>query len=274
MLAELFTVENLTTFLILTMLETVLGFDNLLYISLEAKRVGREHEARVRRLGIIIAIVLRIVLLFVVLQLIELFQDPFATISVPFIKAAFSGHAVIVLLGGVFLIYTAIKEIFHMLVVEDLEHEGADRRPNSVARALFWICAMNLVFSFDTVLSAVALTDNFWVMTGAIVVSGGLMVYMADTVAAFLQKNRMYEVLGLFVLLLVGVMLMSEGGHIAHLTLFGYPVEPMAKSTFYFVLFTMVAIEVVQSRYQRKILAEEDHDDPGSGAGPVRQDPA
>ena len=115
---------------------------------------------------------------------------------------------------------------------------------------------MNLVFSFDTVLSAVALTDHFIVMTAAIVISGALMVLMADTVAAFLQKNRMYEVLGLFVLLLVGVMLMSDGGHIGHLSFFGYPIEPMAKSTFYFVLVTLVAVEIVQSRYQKRILAE------------------
>ena len=257
MLAELFTFQNLITFLVLTALETVLGFDNLLYISLEAKRVGPEREAWVRRMGIIIAIVLRIVLLFVVLQLISLFQNPFLNISVPFVTGEMSGHALIVLLGGIFLIYTAIKEIFHMLAVDDLDHIENEGRSKSVARALFWIVAMNLVFSFDTVLSAVALTDNFWVMTAAIVVSGVLMVAMANTVAAFLKKNRMYEVLGLFVLLLVGVMLMSEGGHLAHLALFGYPVEPMAKTTFYFVLVTIVAVEVVQTRYQRKILAEK-----------------
>ena len=77
MFAELFTLENLTTFLILTALETVLGFDNLLYISIEAKRVGAASEAYVRRMGIIIAIALRIVLLFVVLKLIDSFQTPF-----------------------------------------------------------------------------------------------------------------------------------------------------------------------------------------------------
>jgi predicted tellurium resistance membrane protein TerC len=257
MFADLFTVENLTTFLILTALETVLGFDNLLYISIEAKRVGAKSEAYVRRVGTLLAIGLRIVLLFVVLQLISLFQNPFLNIDIPFVKGALSGHAVIVLLGGVFLIYTAMKEIYHLLSVNDLGHGGGGRATRTVASALVWILLMNIVFSFDTVLSAVALTKNFVVMTAAIVVSGVLMVVMADTVANFLKKNRMYEVLGLFVLLLVGFMLMSEGGHIAHLAFFGYPVEPMAKSTFYFVLFTLVLVEVVQSRYQKKIIAEE-----------------
>jgi predicted tellurium resistance membrane protein TerC len=256
MFADLFTAENLTTFLILTALETVLGFDNLLYISIEAKRVGAKSEAYVRRVGTLLAIGLRIVLLFVVLQLISLFQNPFLSIDIPFVKGEISGHAVIVLLGGVFLIYTAMKEIYHLLSVNDLGH-GGGRATRTVASALVWILLMNIVFSFDTVLSAVALTKNFVVMTAAIIVSGVLMVVMADTVANFLKKNRMYEVLGLFVLLLVGFMLMSEGGHIAHLAFFGYPVEPMAKSTFYFVLFTLVLVEIVQSRYQKKLIAEE-----------------
>jgi predicted tellurium resistance membrane protein TerC len=257
MLAELFTIENLTTFLILTALETVLGFDNLLYISIEAKRVGAASEAYVRRIGTMLAIGLRIVLLFVVLQLIALFQNPFLNIDIPFVTGKVSGHAIIVLLGGVFLIYTAMKEIYHLLSIHNLGHGEGGRATRTVASALTWILLMNIVFSFDTVLSAVALTKNFIVMTAAIIVSGALMVLMADTVANFLKKNRMYEVLGLFVLLLVGFMLMSEGGHIAHLAFFGYPVEPMAKSTFYFVLFTLVLVEVVQSRYQKKIMAEE-----------------
>lgn len=253
MLADLFTLQNLTTLVILTVLETVLGFDNLLYISIEAKRVGIKNEAYVRRYGIFIAIALRIVLLFVVLKLIDLFQAPFFSFDWTIIKGEISGHALIVIVGGMFLLNTAVKEIWHMLSVHQLgegEHAGGHR---SVASAFFWIITMNIVFSFDTVLSAIALTKNFPVMAIAIIVSGMLMVLMADAVAAFLKKNRMYEVLGLFVLLLVGVMLMSEGGHIAHLAFFGFEVEPMAKSTFYFVLFALVLVEVLQSRYQKKL---------------------
>ena len=260
MFADLFTIENLTTFLVLTALETVLGFDNLLYISIEAKRVGAKSEAYVRRMGTILAIGLRIVLLFVVLKLIDLFQEPFFSFDSTIASGKLSGHALIVLLGGIFLIYTALKEIFHMLSVDDLGHANGGRATRTVASALIWILLMNIVFSFDTVLSAVALTKNFPVMAAAIIVSGILMVVMADTVANFLKRNRMYEVLGLFVLLLVGFMLMSEGGHVAHLAFFGYPVEPMAKSTFYFVLVTLVVVEIAQSRYQKKLLADEGKD--------------
>lgn len=256
MFADFFTLDNLTTFLILTALETVLGFDNLLYISLEAKKVDPESQAWVRRWGMILAIGLRIVLLFVILKLISLFQDPFFGFDTAWFTGHFSGHSLIVLAGGIFLIYTAMKEIFHMIGMDDLEHDEERPARRSVTTAIVWILVMNVVFSFDTVLSAVALTKHFFVITAAIVASGVLMVMMTDTVARFLDRNRMYEVLGLFVLLLVGFMLMSEGGHIAHLAFFGFTIEPMAKSTFYFVLGTMLAIEIVQGRYQKRLLAE------------------
>jgi predicted tellurium resistance membrane protein TerC len=258
MFENLFTFQNLTTLLVLTALETVLGFDNLLYITIEAKRVAPAQQAYVRKIGTILAIVLRIVLLFVVLQLISMFQASWFKIDIPFFHGDFNGHSLIVLLGGLFLINTAMKEIHHMLSVDDLEHEeGQGPKHRSVASAIFWILVMNIVFSFDTVLSAVALTDQFLVMAAAIILSGILMVALADHVARFLEKNRLYEVLGLFVLLLVGVMLTAEGGHIAHLSFFGYDVEPMAKSTFYFVVAALVIVDVIQGRYQKKLNAED-----------------
>jgi predicted tellurium resistance membrane protein TerC len=252
--ADFFTVQNLITLMILIALETVLGFDNVLYITIEAKRVAPERQKYVRQVGLVLAIALRIVLLFVVLQLIAAFQDVFLKLESLPVSAAVNGHSVIVLLGGVFLIYTALKEIFHMMQVEHLSQEGdASRATRSVATALAWILAMNIVFSFDTVLSAVALTDHFLVMAIAIAVAGVLMVALAEHVARFLERNRMYEVLGLFVLLLVGVMLMSEGGHIMHLAFFGYAIEPLEKSTFYFVVVTLVIVDFIQGRYQRKL---------------------
>jgi predicted tellurium resistance membrane protein TerC len=258
---EFFTAENLVTLVILTALETVLGFDNLLYIMIEAKRVAPERQKYVRQIGTLLAIGLRIVLLFVVLQLIAMFQTPWFGFHLPFASGEFNGHSLIVLLGGLFLIRTAVQEIKHMLSVDDLEHETVGGpKHRTVASAIFWILVMNIVFSFDTVLSAVALTKNFAVMAIAIVLSGALMVLLADHVARFLEKNRLYEVLGLFVLLLVGVMLTAEGGHIAHLSFFGYAVEPMAKSTFYFVLAALVIVDVLQGKYQKKLSADGDAD--------------
>ena len=82
------------------------------------------------------------------------------------------------------------------------------------------------------------------------------MLVLADHVSAFLQRNRKYEVLGLFILLIVGIVLLGEGGHQAHLELFGYAVEPMSKTTFYFSIAVLVAVDVIQSGYQRKLALE------------------
>jgi predicted tellurium resistance membrane protein TerC len=251
---ELFTVGSLITLVILTALETVLGFDNLLYISIEAKRVAPAQQARARRMGTLLAILLRIVLLFVVLQLIAMFQAPWFNIDIPFLHGIINGHSLIVMVGGLFLMKTALTEIRHMMAVEDLEHEvGEGPKHRTFAMAMFWILIMNIVFSFDTVLSAVALTKNFIVMSLAIIISGTLMVLLADRVAAFLEKNRLYEVLGLFILLLVGLMLLSEGAHLAHLDLFGYEIHPLEKSTFYFVVGALVIVDIIQGRYQKKL---------------------
>lgn len=253
---SLLTLPNLITLAMLILLQAVLGFDNLLYISIESRRVAREHQSKVRQWGIGIAIVLRIVLLFALLGAIEKFQEPIYTFDfAPVIKGTLTFHSLIILLGGVFIIYTAVKEIFHMLVVEDLEGPQTELK-RSVSTALFWIISMNLVFSFDSILSAIALTDVFEVMAIAIILSGILMIWLADRVSEFLQKNRMYEVLGLFILFLVGILLLSEGGEKSQLVAFGYAIEPMAKSTFYFVLVVLILVDIVQSRYRKKLLAQ------------------
>ena len=171
------------------------------------------------------------------------------------LAASLNVHSLVVLLGGIFIIYTAFKEIMHMLSIE-AEHGKQAEKPRSAAAAVFWIMIMNLVFSFDSILSAIALTHNVWVMGIAIVISGLMMIWLSDHVADFLQRNRMYEVLGLFILFVVGILLVSEGAHLAHLHLFTHEIQPMAKATFYFVIGILVVVDIIQSRYQQKLLAE------------------
>ncbi|WP_306252260.1 TerC family protein [Parvularcula sp. IMCC14364] len=253
-MADLFTPENLFTLIMLILLQAVLGFDNLLYISIESRRVPQEHQRRVRQLGIGLAIGLRLILLFVVMAAIESLKEPFFSIDWGFIKGAFTFHAVVTLFGGAFILYTAMKEIFHLLSVDHLEHaDSAGKR--SVAGAIFWIVTMNLVFSFDSILSSIALTNVFAIMAVAIISVGIMMIWLSDHVSNFLEQNRAYEVLGLFVLFIVGVLLVSESGHLAHLYLFGYEVTAMSKTTFYFVIFVMVCVSVVQTKYRNKLLA-------------------
>lgn len=249
---ELLTLHNLFTLLMLTLLQAVLGFDNLLYVSLESKRAPIDQQAKVRRLGIGMAVVLRILLLFVVLRVVSSFQDPlFSFHWRDVVEGSFNLHSLIVLAGGAFIIYTAMKEIWHMMAVQDLRED--DRAPKSSGWVIASIVLMNIVFSFDSILSAMALTDVFAVMAIAIVIGGVLMIWLSDRVAAFLQKNRMYEVLGLFVLFVVGIMLVTEGGHLGHLAFFGHEIYPMTKATFYFVIAVLVLTDVVQGRYQHKL---------------------
>ena len=248
----LFSFENLINLLLLIMLQAVLGFDNLLYIAIESKRVEPHKQALVRKLGIGLAVVLRLILLFAVLQVISVFQNPIFAVDWPGVMTgSFNIHSLIVLFGGVFILYTAMKEILHMMSLEETGQES--HKPRSFWSALFWIATMNAIFSFDSILSALAFTNVFAVMALAIVIGGILMIWLSDEVAAFLQKNRMYEVVGLFILFLVGIMLVSEGGHLSQLTFAGYHIEPMSKATFYFIIAVMVIINIVQSRYRKKL---------------------
>ena len=252
-------ISNLVTLLMLILLQAVLGFDNLLYISLESRRAPADKQKMVRLWGIGLAIFLRIGLLLVLLQLIELFQDKLFDVPEfmsPFVEGHFNGHSLIVLAGGAFILYTAIKEVLHMVTLEEHGHQE-EKKTKSVFSVIFWIVLMNLVFSFDSILSAMALTHVFWVMSIAIVIGGILMIVLADTISTFLEKNRMYEVLGLFILFIVGVMLVSEGGHLAHLSFFGSEVSPMTKTTFYFVIGVLVVVDIVQGRYQKKLMAKK-----------------
>lgn len=248
--------DLIVTLGLLVLLQAVLGFDNLLYISLTSKRAPAEDQAKVRKLGIGIAIFLRIALLFILVKLIDYFQDPWFGIDAEGIFVGhYNLHSIIVLVGGAFIIYTSIKEIMHMMNLEI--HEGEERPSQTSGRVIFTIVIMNLVFSFDSILSAMALSDNTYIMATAIIIGGMLMIWLADHVSTFLQKNRLYEVLGLFILFVVGIMLLTEGGHLAHMEIAGQEITPMNKMTFYFVIAVLVMCDVVQGRYQRKLMAEK-----------------
>ena len=140
-------------------------------------------------------------------------------------------------------------DIIYMINLEKMVEK--DRKPKSVNAIIFSIILMNLVFSFDSILAAMALTNIFLLMMTAIIIGGVIMIVMADTVTEFLKRNRMFEVLGLFILFIVGIMLLSEGGHLAHIYLFNTAITPMSKTTFYFVIFILIIIDIVQNKYQK-----------------------
>ena len=309
----LFTASALFTLLMLFLLQAVLGFDNLLYIVIESNKVGDEDDARrVRNWGIGIAVMLRLVLLVILVALIGLLGNPL--FSIPengVIDGEFTFQALITLFGGAFIIYSAVKEINHMLIVDHVEHsEGSGRR--SVVGAIALIVTVNLVFSFDSILSAMAIASvdaaNIVSASGAvlgefagnvteckesliadpvagattceprrvylvplmmvaIVASGIAMVALAGYVTDFLKKNRIYQVLGLFILFLVGVLLVTEGAHLAHIDIFGYEIQAMSKSSFYLVIFVLVVTDVLSNRYQKRLWTQREAELLGAGSG-------
>lgn len=263
--ASLLTIENLGNLLMLCFLQAVLGFDNLLYISIESQRAPVAQQRSVRFWGIIIAVALRVVLLFAMISLIDALAEPFMILDTPWLSGGINFATCVFLLGGVFIMYTAVKEIAHMLSVHDLHNDVQQKAGKSAFKVVTLIVMMNLIFSFDSVLSALAITDVFPILATAILLSGVAMLVLADGVTKFLQKNRMYEVLGLFILLIVGVVLIGEAGvaasHAMHddglaLKIFGYPLIPMSKTTFYFAVIVLFAVEILQSGYSRKLSME------------------
>lgn len=282
--------EAAFTLLMLILIQAVLGFDNLLYISLESQRAPAKDQARVRTIGIAIAVVLRIVLLMVIVWLYSWFKEWEVGVNLaPVVTGKLYFASIVEIVGGAFILYTAVKEIFHMLTHIDLGDEH--RTPTSPGKIIALIVFMNLVFSFDSILAAIQIVRpakdadhhgedhaepvagaienaaavveggadlgalEVGLMATAIIIGGILMIALATKVTQFLEKNRMYQVLGLFILFLVGIMLISQGG--SHLQLFGKPIEAMSKATFYFVLFTLIVIDLVQSKYQKNILAAQ-----------------
>ncbi len=271
-IAEVFSASGIFTLFMLLLLQAVLGFDNLLYISIESKRVGPEKASMVRRWGIGMAIALRIILLVIIVNVFTLLAEPLFNLSLTgFIEGTFTLQSLVTFAGGAFIIYTAIKEITHLLAVDNIEYsEGSKNK--SVTQAIIMIVIMNLVFSFDSILSAMAIANEktvgaggatsvdyqIWLISIAIIASGIAMMLMADYVADFLKKNRMYEVLGLFILFLVGVLLVTEGAHLAHLKLFSFPIDAMSKSSFYLVVGVLVITDIISTNYQKRLWAQRE----------------
>ena len=151
-------IGTLFTILMLILLQAVLGFDNLLYISLESKRAPVNERAKARNWGIGLAVALRIVLLFALVNVMDFFTKTYS-VNFSWLTGKFSVEHIIVLAGGAFLLYTATKEILHMVAVDDFDAGDEDDEPRSTKSVITTIVIMNLVISLDSILSAKDLTD-------------------------------------------------------------------------------------------------------------------
>lgn len=232
---ELLQPQTLISLLTLVLLELVLGIDNIIFISILAGKLPTPAlQRRARNVGLLLAMGMRVLLLLGITWLIGLQAEWFRVLG-----HGFSGRDLILLAGGLFLIVKSTSEIHHKL-----EH-AADGPPvapvvTSLAWVLLQIVLIDIVFSFDSILTAVGLVDDVWVMVVAVIISIGLMMLFAGAIGRFVDKNPTIKVLALSFLLMIGTLLVAEGFH--------YHFE---KGYVYFAMAFSLGVEMLNLRVRR-----------------------
>ncbi len=220
--------------LTLTFMEIVLGIDNIIFISIVAGKLPVEQQKKARFIGLSLALIMRILLLLSITWIIGL-TKPVLTIS----AFELSWRDIILAVGGVFLLVKSILEIHHK--VEGVEHEKVIKKVNTFGYAILQIVLLDLIFSFDSILTAIGLTDQLILMVIAVIVSIVVMMVFAKAVSDFVNKYPTIQILALSFLILIGFMLVVEGLH--------YHVP---KGYIYFAVFFSLVIEMLNIRYHNK----------------------
>ncbi|ACQ80409.1 Integral membrane protein TerC [Beutenbergia cavernae DSM 12333] len=230
------TPDLLVAFLTLFVLEIVLGVDNVIFISILASKLPPDQQAKARNLGLTLAMVSRIGLLFAASWMITL-TEPLVTV----IGHDFSGRDLILLLGGAFLIYKAVREIHEKLEGVEHGHGGGGAARATFGAIIAQILVLDVVFSFDSVITAVGMVDNLVVIIAAVVLSFGIMLVAAKYIFGFVNKHPSVKILALSFLLLIGTFLVVDG--------FGVHVE---KALIYGPMAFAVLVEALNLTYRRK----------------------
>ena len=198
----------------LVVMEVVLGIDNLLFISILTNKLPPEHQSRVRRIGIFLALGLRLALLSVIAWLVGLTRTVVDLgLRGESFETAFSARDLILIAGGLFLVWKATREIHHNVDGPEAEPEpGAVAKAGlTVGSAIVQIILLDLVFSLDSILTAVGMTDDLPIMVAAVLVAVGTMLVAADPLAAFVNRNPSVVMLALSFLLMIGLVLIADG---------------------------------------------------------------
>jgi len=251
---HLLTSEAISALLTLTFLEIVLGIDNLIFISIITQKLSEQHQKLATNIGLFLAMVLRIVLLFGISVVIQM-QSSWLTINTSWLKTNINGQAVILILGGLFLLYKSTHEIFEKVEAEATpENESPIKL--SLSKAIIQITLLNIVFSFDSILTAVGMTNGvpnaMTIMVIAIVVSVGIMMIFVKPVSAFIEKHPSLQILGLSFLILIGFMLITEGAHLSETVLFNKEVGTIPKGYLYFVISFSLGIEFLNMKLKSR----------------------
>lgn len=240
--------------LTLTFLEIVLGVDNIIFISIAANKLAPADQAKARNIGMILAMVFRIILLFGISALIAM-QNPVLSFHGEYFHGAFTGQSLILIAGGLFLLYKATSEIHHKLegahAIDDDMNQGS-RIFASLPKVIIQIALINIVFSFDSILTAVGLTNSLVIMIVSVVISMLIMMAFAGPVGRFVNTHPTIQMLGLAFLIMIGFMLIAEGAHLAHLSIAGSEVGTVPKGYLYFSIAFSLFVEALNMRLRKK----------------------
>ena len=249
--------------LTLTFLEIILGVDNIVFLSIVSGKLAEKDQPKARRIGLSLAMLFRIILLFGITWVLGL-QKSIADIDLGFFSAHITGQSIIIFGGGLFLLYKSVTEIHHKM---EGEEEGTNAKAgNTLSAAVIQIALLNLVFSFDSILTAVGLISMkspaeggfgyegaLAIMILSIIISIVIMMIFAGPVSKFVNNHPTIQILGLSFLILIGVMLIAEGSHLAHFR-FGNDLEvgSIPKGYLYFSIFFSLFVEFLNLRMKKK----------------------
>jgi predicted tellurium resistance membrane protein TerC len=256
--------------LTLTFLEIILGIDNIVFLSIVSGKLPENEQPKARRIGLTLAMVFRIILLFGITWVLSL-QETLMSIDWGFFEAHVTGQSLIIFGGGLFLLYKSVSEIHHKM---EGEEEGAKGKSASgLTGAIIQIALLNIVFSFDSILTAIGMISMkspseggfgpdgaIEIMILSIIISIGIMMIFAGPVSKFVNEHPTIQILGLSFLILIGVMLIAEGSHLAHFR-FGNDVEvsSIPKGYLYFSIFFSLFVEFLNIKMRKNNKAVKLH---------------
>jgi predicted tellurium resistance membrane protein TerC len=197
--------EQIIALITLILLEVVLGIDNIIFISIVTGRLPIQQQKKGRRLGLILAMFMRLLLLTIISLILKLQGDLFTVFSL-----GVSGKDLILIAGGIFLLYKSATEIYHKMEGESGD-TSKDINVTTFASAIGQILILDLVFSIDSIITAVGMVEQLWIMYIAVVVSVGVMLFASEPISRFVNNHPAFKMLALSFLLLIGVSLIAEG---------------------------------------------------------------
>ncbi|MEO8253054.1 MAG: TerC family protein [Flavobacterium sp.] len=242
--------------LTLTFLEIVLGIDNIIFISIATGKLPEQDRKKATKIGLFLAMFMRIVLLLGISYLIAM-KEPWFTLDFNWINAQVSGQSIILLLGGLFLIYKSTNEIREKVDHKVDEENSVEKAAiKSFSSVITQIILIDLVFSFDSILTAVGMTNGvagaLYIMITAVIISVLVMMQFAVPVGNFVNKHPSIQILGLSFLILIGLMLITESAHLSNASIFGSHVTPIPKGYLYFAISFSLMVEFLNMKVSKK----------------------